>query len=394
MDMNKLLFVFENDMPTISTMRLMFKHIEAKYGLKSEFVYLSDVNEQAVNQSDIIIFVRPMDIFSWKIAKMAKDARHLVVTFLDDDLLNLPKSMPTIPWRKKGLIKVLSYSDIIWSTSSYIANNYMQYTSGKRIALSDTVVREEELPDLQERKAKDRVRIVYAAASSHASLFDKYVNPIITKLFSEFNNKIELTFVGVHPKVDVPCEYVQGMPLMKYRQYMKDSHFDIGLAPLGNDEFSKCKYFNKYLEYTIQGIVGVYSNTEPYTFVVENNRNGFLAENNYESWYETLKKVITDCNLRTNCLKNAVQNVMENFSDDAVFKRFCQYIPELLEENKVYMRCKNFTLRRIVYYASRPFDFFYLIIFYMKSFGLKEVVRRAKTHIFGHAYSRKKTKTQ
>ena len=65
----------------------------------------------------------------------------------------------------------------------------------------------------------------------------------------EFGDKISFTFVGVRPNMDdIECEYVSGMPLMEYRKFMREQNFDIGLAPLYENDFSKCKYFNKFIE--------------------------------------------------------------------------------------------------------------------------------------------------
>ena len=129
-------------------------------------------------------------------------------------------------------------------------------------------------------------------------------------------------FVSVHPELNdrkngIKCDYFPGMPLLEYRKFMKDNNFDIGLAPLEIDKFSKCKYFNKYIEYTTQGVVGIYSDTEPYTYVVKDGINGFLAHNTPESWYEKLKEAIQDASLRKECLNNAIAYLRENHTEEA-----------------------------------------------------------------------------
>ena len=248
--MSKLLFVYERDMPTISITREMFAGLKDYPEIESDFKYLTDVTTQDIDNHDIIIFMRPEDVYSCAIARRARQAGHLVVTFCDDDLLNLPKSIPSIPWRKKGLRSTLSFSDVIWSSSKYLSDKYKDLTSGKRVVVGDTIVQPEELSEYKDKPEVNEVRIVYAAGLSHASLFEKYIGPIIPKLKEDFGDSISFTFVSVHPQVDgVRCEYVSGMPLLEYRRYMKEQQFDIGVAPLPNDDFSKCKYFNKFLEY-------------------------------------------------------------------------------------------------------------------------------------------------
>lgn len=393
--MSKLLYIFERDMPTVSITRDVMTNIKKFPEIKSDFVYLNDVTSHDIDSHDIIIFIRPDNNYAWKIADEARKAGHIIITFCDDDLLNLPISFPTIPWRKKGLIKTLEYSDIIWSSSRYIANKYRDLTRGKRSAISDTIIDPDDLNDkkiIRNKREDHVVKIVYAAAPSHSGLFEQYITPIIPRLSEKYGSKISFTFVSVHPEVNgIDCEYVPGMPLLKYRNYMKAHNFDIGVAPLLDDEFSKCKYFNKFLEYTTQGIVGIYSNTEPYTYVIENKKNGLLADNTLESWYTTLCTAIDDEALRRECLKNAVNFIRTKHSEEACITKTLQDIPELLQSKSCFLKCKNFRFYMIRYYLTRPLDWMYLLFFYYKKIGFRAVLKRIKQHFSEvKAYSRRK----
>ena len=393
--MSTLLFIFERDMPTVSIMREMFTHLRSHDDMSSTFMYMSDVKPKDIDAHDVIIFIRPNNTYAWKLADNAKKAGHTVVTLCDDDLLNLPKTSPTIPWRKRGLLKALKHSDVILSTSRYIAERYRDLTAGKRMALMDTVVRPEEFDGIETvfNNGDDdgKVKIVYAAAPSHAVLFEKFIGPILPALKSEFGDRISFTFVSVHPEVtDFRCEYVPGMPLLEYREYMKKSRFDIGVAPLYDDDFSKCKYYNKYIEYTLQGTVGIYSETEPYTYVVKNGYNGFLAKSSPEAWLEAMRQAIRDKEKRDLCLKRAVDHLRESHSEDAVIEKIRQGLPEISAAGTGYGSCKGFGLRKVLYMLSRPFDWIYLTGFYIKNTGIKAVIKRIKKHfIEAEAYRRR-----
>lgn len=387
--MSRLLFIFERDMPTISITRDVFSHLHNHDTIKSDFIYLTDVKPQDIDEHDVIILMRPNDSYSWKVADEARKAGHVVVTFCDDDLLNLPASEPTMPWRRRGLIKTLAHSDVIWSSSRYLTERYMPLTAGKRYVVGDTILRPEELGEIRLAE-NDKVKIVYAAAPSHADLFDKYIAPVVPRLADEFD--ISFTFVSVHPEVvGVDCEYVSGMPLLEYRKYMRESGFDIGLAPLHCDDFSKCKYFNKFIEYTTQGIVGVYSKTEPYTYVVKDGDNGFLASDDPEDWYKALKEAIQNIERRKACVENAIEYLRREHSEDACIERIRQGLPEILEVKIDYKKCASFGIQKILYYLLRPLDWMCLLGFYLKHTGIKEVIKRTKTHfVEAKAYSRRK----
>ena len=388
--MSKLLFVFERDMPTISITRDVFTHLTGYPQIVSDFMYLTDVKPSDIDSHDVIIFIRPNNTYSWKIAAQARKAGHVVISMCDDDLLNLPKGLPTIPWRKKGLVKMLANSDAVWSPSPYILDKYRELTAGKRTVLSDTIIRPEELEGVDSDTDTDKVRIVYAAAASHAELFETYVGPVVPRLAQQFGDKIEFTFISVHPKLDgVKCNYLPGMPLLEFRKYMKEQKFDIGLAPLHRDEFSKCKYYNKFLEYTTQGVVGVYSKTEPYTYVVRDGENGFLADSSADSWYEALHKAIGDRVLRNACLANAVEYLADHHSETACMERMRQSVPEIFDEQGSYDFCRGFSVQKIKYYLRRPMDKCYLLFFYLKNTGINGVVNKTKRHfVEAKAYRR------
>ena len=378
-------------MPTVSITRDTFRHLKEYPEIETDFIYMSDVKPSHIDDHDLIVFIRPNNVYAWRIAREARRAGHLVVTFCDDDLLNLPNSEPTIPWRKKGLTKCLANSDVIWSSSQYILEKYKALTAGKRTAVTDTIINPEEIKGIDLDRVGDKVKIVYAAAPSHASLFESYIGPIVPKLTETFGNNISFTFISVHPQVEGSnCDYLHGMPLSEYREYMKEQQFDIGLAPLHDDDFSKCKYFNKFLEYTTQGVVGIYSNVEPYTYVVKNGETGLLADNKPESWYKALSYAIENSQLRKKCVRNAIDYVKENHSEKACIDKICQGIPELLEGKASYRKCKNYRPQIIGYYFTRPLDWVYLIGFYLKQTGVKEVIKRTKRHFVEvKAYRRK-----
>lgn len=392
--MSKLLFLFESDMPTVSIARDVFTNLSDER-IKSNFMYIFDVEPEDINSHDVIVFIRPENVYSWKIAKMARDAGHVTITFCDDDLLNRPKTLPRIPWRRRGLIRALNNSDIIWSSSPYILKKYVQLTGGKRIAHSDTIVIPAELNNITTSNTNNKkVKIVYAAGGDHAALFEKYIKPIIPDLFSEYGDVISFTFVGVHPNMDgYDSEYISAMPLLEYRNYMKRQQFDIGLAPLDEDNFSKCKYFNKFVEYTLQGIAGIYSNTEPYTYVVRDGENGFLANNRPEDWLKAMKSAINNVKLRESCVKNAVAYLYAKHTETAILEQISKEIPEIVEEGRKYSNCGEFKLQKIIYLICRPLDWLYLTIFYLKHTGLGDVIDRAKRKLTGrNVYDRRREK--
>ena len=257
------------------------------------FKRINDITEDDINAHDVIFFIRPADILSYSIAKHAKQSGRFIISFYDDDLLNYMR----IPfWGHCAAKKVLSYSDVLLSFNEHLCEKYLKYTRTKRAVKIDMLVKKEQIHTPPEYH-NDKVKIVYAASSDHADLFDEIVKPALPELAKKYGDKFSLTFVGVHPELKefsnkLEINYVKSMPLLEYRKFMAEQNFDVGIAPLHENEFNRCKYFNKYVEYSMSGIFGIYSDVEPYKNIIRDKQNGLLVSNTKNEWYKTLENVI------------------------------------------------------------------------------------------------------
>ena len=88
---------------------------------------------------------------------------------------------------------------------------------------------------------------------------------------------------------------------------------DIGLAPLRDTEFNKCKSNIKFLEYAIAHVPGVYSPTV-YNFRGFDIEFGIVADTS-EQWYQAIQNLIPERlggandNLRHDIIENAYGHV-------------------------------------------------------------------------------------
>jgi glycosyltransferase involved in cell wall biosynthesis len=95
-----------------------------------------------------------------------------------------------------------------------------------------------------------------------------------------------------------------------YPQIMKDTGWDIGLAPLVDDKFTICKSHIKWMEYAMCDIPCVASKTYPYYKIIQetntivDGETGFLCETQKE-WIDKLSKLIESEKLRKKIFINA-----------------------------------------------------------------------------------------
>lgn len=383
--MSKTLFVYESESSvSVSTTREQFKQVPSKWQIVSEFKQLRSLGPHDIDEHDVVILIRPEDILSLAIARKARESGAFVITFCDDDLLNLPKDNIRAPWRKSMLKKALCSSDALMTSSPHIAEKYAPLTLQKRSFIMDTIVKPEEICELKVHD-NDKVRIVYAAAVSHAEMFNRLVVPALEKLADQYGDKFSLHFVSVRPDVSsiqnkVDVTWHPAMPLVEFRQFMMENQFEIGLAPGIDEEFFKCKYYNKFIEYSCQGTVGVYSNVEPYTYVARDGENGYLADNTPEGWYTAIERALLDADGRAKCLENAVRYIRENHNPEVLFGRYVEALPELQQYDMERSPCNGFEGSRILYRLLRIVEVVWLTFATLKKKGMKTVIAKIKKH--------------
>ena len=151
-------------------------------------------------------------------------------------------------------------------------------------------------------------------------------------IYHRYKEKVSLTLIG--PDIDtslykISVEKIPSMPINQYDEYMSNHHFDIGLAPLFDNELCRSKYFNKFFEYTKNNICGIYSDVMPYNLVVKNGVDGILVNNDPQEWYKAICYLIDNQNKQIQYIKNAQNKLINNFSLEAIAKRLNGDFPEL-----------------------------------------------------------------
>lgn len=314
-----------------------------------QFKRTSNIKIKDIEWADVIISVRGSEYSTLRIVEIAKRLGKFIIYFLDDDLLNIPQDCKSTLYYsshdiKSNIIAIIGYSNILWCVNKNIALKYSKYCNNN-YAIERVPV---EISKYNPIKEESVIRIVYAGSVDHEREIKEFISPAVIKICKELGEKVEFTFIGVNPAISgiknvKYIEYIDSYD--SYKKIMSGSSFNIGISPIYETEFYKCKYYNKFIEYTSINVAGIYTNSEPYNFVVQNEVNGFLVNNSSAEWYEALKKIITNEELRKKCIINARVLVEKDFSYEIVTDRLIKDIPQLLNYkspkmyvNKVYLR--------------------------------------------------------
>ena len=291
-----------------------------------------DIRRRDIAWCDVVICVRGCENPTLQFVQAAKRAKRFLIYFLDDDLLNIPKGNKSTKYFddsqvQKNLINILSLCDVLWIVNRQIQTKYSCWCS--RTLLS-------KVPGEHQRetpRVSEKIHILYAGSTDHNELVQKKLAYAVKALLAEYPGKIDFTFIGADIKLPQQTGLIQYPYFDSYGQYRKaiqEGDFTIGLAPSFRTPFYQSKYYNKFIEYTENGLVGIYEDCEPYTLVVKDGENGFLCGERPEDWYEKLREVIGEKERLQQTAIRAAEMLEREFSPEQVVKEICIKLPELL----------------------------------------------------------------
>ena len=376
--MSRALVVYERDMPTVRGLIDPLTHLAANdEGLSVASSLVTELTPEMIDACDVLILVRPCDVLSAAAARRAHLAGRTVVSFFDDDLL---AHKPEAPWRLSAMRRTLADSDVILSSSRRICEKYKDLTYGKRTSVIDMMVSPDQIHPRVKKPDNAPVKFVYAANPGHVRYFDEFIRPVFGEFAERFGKKVSFTFVGVRPELPefedlMDLRFVKGMPLQEYRDFMASEHFDVGIAPMEDTEFTRCKYFNKYIEYSMVGVMGIYSDIIPYTYVVRDHENGLLAANTREGWLNTLTEAASDPDLADRMVESAQKDLRTRFTEENSFARMCSDIPEILSPAGTQKSCGSISSAKVKYRLLRVLDWSYLSVYYIKNGGFAQKLK-------------------
>ncbi|SDA79153.1 hypothetical protein SAMN02910275_02940 [Butyrivibrio sp. INlla18] len=349
--MNNILIVYSSRIPTVELLCDVMRCFSEEDFTVREMAHI-DVRKKDIEWANIVLSIRPFNKSAYAITSAAKESGRQVIVYLDDDLLNLPhiyssrirEFFTLISFEKncEYLKKVLEHCDVLWGSSPYFIHRYKQYVTGARCVCTNIC---KELNDVREPSVNpDSCSILYTGSANHYRQLNDLVIPAINKLIGKYPN-IVLTCVGMRKQNIADCKAeVICIPWMDYADYysmVSNMSFDIGVAPTLQEDFYRCKYFNKFIEYSLLGITGIYTDDYPYRYVVQDSVNGFLTANTVDSWTDKIDFVLSNRELAKETVVNAQKYCAEKFSKKRQLDEIKAEIPELfLKGNNKYLPVK------------------------------------------------------
>lgn len=304
------------------------EYLEKQGKLNYRFVISHFFNKKDVEWADTIIFLRSDSDIDAYVSKIARKAGKKLIYVLDDDLLNVPDYLSSSPYyllpsTNKNIRTIMSNCDTFLTPSPVLLEKYGKQFEHKYL------ISEPSLNRINKKSKNEKIKIGFAGSIDRAQDINNILSNAIKEIVKKYGNSIEIEFMGAKPDfVDelglTHLPYQDGYDA--YTAYMAKCNWDIGLAPMPETEFHRCKYFNKYIEYASFGIAGIYTDCEPYVFGIRNRENGLLVKNTTEDWVNAISELIENEKLRNDISKECLREANEIYALDVLSEDYYKKI--------------------------------------------------------------------
>ncbi|BBF44263.1 lipopolysaccharide biosynthesis protein [Lachnospiraceae bacterium KM106-2] len=180
------------------------------------------------------------------------------------------------------------------------------------------------------------VRLGYFSGSiTHNDDFNMIL-PVIARIMKEYSNVV-LHVVG---ELDIPKELepfkerVVGMPFCDWQKLPElIASVDINLVPLEQSIFNEAKSENKWVEASLVKVVTIASNVGALKDMMVDSETGLLCDNNEDDWYNRLKQLIENEQLRSKLAETAYQYTKKHCTTVYNSYQFGKYIKSIMVPN-------------------------------------------------------------
>jgi glycosyltransferase involved in cell wall biosynthesis len=297
---------------------LLRLHLQERITLDLKLPFL--VNRRSVERADVIVICRVLSAAFARILQWARAAGTPLIYELDDNLVDVPEDIPGLeyardPEVRRLLIDSLRAAGVVRVYAPSLRERLAEYSD--RVQLVTGPLEWTMIPDHLPPKAGNRVRLVYATSRAQDRIGELLVSPLRRAL--DAFPRTELTIWG--PKIDGLSDHPRVRHLAHIAEY--DTYlsrfvaeaFDIGLAPLPDDGFHRCKSNNKFREFAASGVAGLYSDMVVYNSWITHGDTGWLVPDGSDAWFAALEHAIGHADERARVATNARQFAREHFNE-------------------------------------------------------------------------------
>jgi glycosyltransferase involved in cell wall biosynthesis len=271
-------------------------------------VVLADPAEALRYRADIIVTQRHAVTEFDAADALIKHCRRQDIALLydlDDDLRHIPRDHPDAE-RLRPQAPVVSRlvrgADAVWVSTPALAATLARLRDDVRVV--ENGLDERLWTPTPPSPHRGPVRILFMGTATHDADL-AIVETALARVKAAFGEHVSMDLLGVSGRRDLPAWVNRvSMPVHATSSYpgfvdwITRQHWDIGIAPLADTPFNRCKSAIKALDYAALGLPVLASDRAVYRGTLADGRGGWLLPDDADMWFAALVRLIRDTSLR------------------------------------------------------------------------------------------------
>lgn len=285
----------------------------------------------------VLILSRYIHERAMRFLELARKTHTPVIYHIDDDLLDVPISLGTAkydyyhqPERLKALRTVMNASDMVYVSTPVLADTLAAHGITAPIVAGDIYCAVDPALTHQSIPATQPI-IGYMGTGGHSEDL-ALVLPAIIRLMKEIPALRFETFGTIQPPEELACfgsRYAHHPGVPDYELFLSklaELGWWVGIAPLEDNTFNRCKADTKWVEYSFAGIPVVASNLPVYHRACADG-SGILAGNDAD-WFNALAMLICNAEYRHKLVDAAQEKLARLYPHSVLEKQLLNVIDQ------------------------------------------------------------------
>lgn len=283
-------------------------------------LHLTHGTEQPSEFTDVIILERlwrpPLSIaVAEQLVRNARPHCRRLVYCLDDNLLDHSADA------RPGVVYLARHADLVLVSTSELAARVRHINA--KVAILANALDERLFPGRPKpRPAGGKIVFGYLGTATHTDDLMLVMEPL-RRLMHRHPGAIEFHLVGISADYLLEDAF-RGLPVVRhhphgslpYEEFLHWSAdhclWDFAIAPLASTPLNSCKSDIKYLDYSLLGIPGIYSDSHAYRDSVRHEETGLVVRENPGEWFAAMERMYSDAGLRQRLAQAAYAEVCSN----------------------------------------------------------------------------------
>lgn len=272
-------------------------------------------------QPTVLVLSRYAGGIEQSIVPAARKSGARIVYHIDDNLLAVPPELGAdkfarynAPKRIAALVQAMKSADFIYASTEELARQLAERLPGHPIVAGKIYCAHEPLAAPPPRQS--HLTIGYMGTSGHAQDLEMVV-PALERIMERHEGLRFETFgtikmpAGLRRFASRTAHHQATSDYQAFMQRLAELRWHVGLAPVIDSPFNRCKADTKWVEYTAAGITVIASNLPTYDRCCSGGAGLLVAD---DGWEAAIERLIADDNLRRGMAATAQQKLSRHYA--------------------------------------------------------------------------------